>query len=318
MAEMGPREYANNYWEMDIPIINDDNNFVKNEKVQFNKYRLHMGWGSNPVVYPPGLMNFLNVIDTYAAKLFRQEKPIFLMVKNVWGENNYIYISTMNEFKKMHPRAAAAFSGKGSPEDVQLTLQLAARCGLAPDGLQKYCDETVDSYARLGLDCNGFVGNYLMYRNSNTKWSLTPPKTKIDSTTMIRDMLTNLGTKLITNVDDMMNHRIFVMGLVDSAGTVINQLDSNGRPGHVVITEPVSWGKRPVYPPVPKEYLIPDARYLHYSTIESTPGVGLSAGVYAILNMTKSGVATVFRGNIAEAFPNINKYTMNVKIYPMI
>ena len=310
MAVMGPREYANKYWEMDVPIIDDDNNFKTYEKVEFNKYRLHMGWLTNPVVFPPGLMDFLSAIDTYAAKLFKQGKPIQLRVKNVWGDNHYISISTMAEFKKLHPRPAAAFSGKGSPEDVQLTLQLAARCGVATKGLQQYCDEKVDTYSRLGLDCNGFVGNYLRYRDSSYKWSDASPKGKITSTTMIRDLLQILGTKPITNVDDMMNSRIFVMGLVDNTGTVINQLDSNGRPGHIVITESVSWGKRAVYPPVPKEYLIPNERYLHYSTLEATPGVGLSPGVYAILNMTKSGVATVFRGNVNS--------TMRVKIYPMI
>lgn len=307
MAEMGPREYASKYWEMDVPIIDDDNNFVKYEKVEFNKYRLHMGWSANPVVYPPGLMDFLSAIDTYAAKLFKQEKPIQLQVKNVWGDKHYISISTMAMFKKLHPRPAAAFSGKGSPEDVQLTLQLAARCGIATKGLQQYCNEKVDTYARLGLDCNGFVGNYLQYRSDATKWSPDGPKNPIASTG-IKAIVESFGTKPVTKVDEMINSRVFVLGLVDDTGTVINQFSSSGGVGHIVITEAINWGTKAVYPPVPKQYL--NGRYLHYSTIESTPGVGLSAGIYGILNITKYGVATVWRGNV-------NKQ-MNVKIYPLL
>ena len=50
------------------------------------------------------------------------------------------------------------FVGKGTPGDIAGTLRLALRYGLVkPDtaSLQKYCD------TYLGLDCSGFVGNYL-------------------------------------------------------------------------------------------------------------------------------------------------------------
>jgi hypothetical protein len=310
MAEMGPREYANKYWDMDVAIINDDNDFVRWDKVAFNKYRLHMGWLQNPVVYPPGLMDFLNAIDTYAAKLFKQDKRLDLRVKNVWGETNIYSIATMESFKKLHPRATAAFSGKGSPEDVQLTLQLAARCNVAPEGLQQYCDKKVDTYARLGLDCNGFVGNYLQYRSDKTKWDWGGPKKQNLASTGVKDIVDSLGTKPITKVDDMINSRIFVLGLVDTnTRTVINQFSSSGGVAHIVITEAINWGSKAVYPPVPKQYL--NGRYIHYSTIESTPAVGLSASIYGVLELAGDGVATVWRGRSELG-------VMNVKIYPMI
>lgn len=50
------------------------------------------------------------------------------------------------------------FVGKGSPEDIAGTLELAVRYGLvAADtaSLRKYCDQYI------GLDCSGFVTNYL-------------------------------------------------------------------------------------------------------------------------------------------------------------
>jgi hypothetical protein len=50
------------------------------------------------------------------------------------------------------------FVGKGTPGDIAGTLRLALRYGLVkPDtaSLQAYCDTYI------GLDCSGFVGNYL-------------------------------------------------------------------------------------------------------------------------------------------------------------
>jgi hypothetical protein len=190
-------------------------------------------------------------------------------------------------------------------------LQLAARCGLATKGLQQYCDEKVDKYARLGLDCNGFVGNYLCFRDSVNKWNpfdIKPPAPKIHGETGIRVMVNRLAPQPVMNVDDMLNPRIHVFGMVDNSGTVIDQYAANGGVGHVMITEAVnSAGKREAFPPVPKEYL--SGRYLWYMGVEATPGVGLSRIAYIILNIAGNGVATVWRGTV-------NKL-INVKIYPV-
>lgn len=60
-------------------------------------------------------------------------------------------------------RMMAVFSGKGSPEEIQVALHLVAIYGLydkkkfAADpvaGIRDYCDKYI------GLDCNGFVGNF--------------------------------------------------------------------------------------------------------------------------------------------------------------
>jgi hypothetical protein len=310
MAEMGPREYASKYWEMKVPILNDDNELVRWEDVNFNKYRLHMGWLTDPVVFPPGHSEFLSALQTYATRLFKQNKPLLLRVKNVWGEPHYISISTIEELKKRWYKATAAFSGKGSPEDVQLTLQLAARCGLAPDGLQAYCDKKVDTYARLGLDCNGFVGNYLHYRSDARKWSWDAPKPAPGPDTGINDLITHFGAKPVTNVEEMRNSRIFLIGLVDPAtNLIINQFSSTGGVGHIIITEAINWGTKAVYPPVPQRYL--NGRYMHYSTVESTPTVGLSPSIYGILNINNNSVATVWR-NYSQLPANLN--LLNVKI----
>jgi hypothetical protein len=310
MATMGPYEYARKYWEMEVPIINDDNEIVRYEKVDFNKYRLHLGWSQN--IFPPGHKEFVSAVNTYANGLFKKGKRLELRVKTIWGNIHYLSPESYNDlvYQRVLWRSVLAFSGKGSPEDVQLTLQLAARCGVAKKGLQQYCDEKVDTYSRLGLDCNGFVGNYLCYRDSANAWNpfgLKPPTFKIHGETGIRDMVTQLGTQPVKNVDDMFTPRIHVLGMVDSTGTVINQFDSNGGVGHVMITEATCWGKREVWPPIPKEYL--NGRYMWYSGVEATPAVGLSPVMYAILKITNNGVATVWREKV--------KSLLNVKIYPV-
>ncbi|MEW6126670.1 MAG: hypothetical protein AB1757_06490 [Acidobacteriota bacterium] len=306
MASIGPREYASKYWNMEVPMINDDNEITKIEKINFKKYRLHQGWKDN--IAPPGHAEFLQATTAYAYRLISKEKPVRLVVKNIWGGKNEIIVSTMDTFrKKIQVRAVQAFSGKGSPEDVQLTLQLVARCGLANNGLQRYCDETVDQYARLGLDCNGFVGNYLTYRNDTVKWSIEGPKRNL-SETGIRTIVESFGTRPVTNVDDMLTPRMYVLGLVDGSGTVIDQYAPNGGVGHIMITEAVnSARKQSVYPPIPKEYL--NDKHLWYMGVESTPAVGLSRIAYVILKINKYGVATVWRNEV--------KSLVNVKIYPV-
>ncbi len=315
MAKMSPLEYAKKYWELEVPIINDNNEIVSYEKVNFKQYRLHMGWKKppEPSVFPPGHQEFMSAVNKYAYGLFKQGKRLELVVKNIWGYKHFIQpdSSTDKVYQRVLWRAALAFSGKGSPEDVQLTLQLAARCGVATKGLQQYCDETVDKYSRLGLDCNGFVGNYLCYRDSKTKWNpfeIKPPALDIHGETGIQQICNKLSPIPVMNVDDMLNPRIHVLGLVDGSGTVIDRYAANGGVGHIMILEAVnSAGKQRVYPPVPQPYL--NDKYLWYMGVEATPSVGLSRIAYIILKIAKNGVATVWRDKVNAL--------VNVKIYPV-
>lgn len=58
---------------------------------------------------------------------------------------------------------AQAFIGKGTPEIIAQALRLAEALGLVQPivlAMQKYCDDYI------GLDCNGYVGNYLRSEGS--------------------------------------------------------------------------------------------------------------------------------------------------------
>jgi hypothetical protein len=57
-------------------------------------------------------------------------------------------------------RVAHAFNGQGSPAEIELALCVALTFGrTTAGGLQTYCDST----AKIGLDCVGFVKNYLVF-----------------------------------------------------------------------------------------------------------------------------------------------------------
>jgi hypothetical protein len=69
-------------------------------------------------------------------------------------EGKPYYTEEVEDVTKLY----ACYNGKGSPEAIAQTLRLANVCGLVEgtrDALQRYCDKYI------GLDCNGFVGNYL-------------------------------------------------------------------------------------------------------------------------------------------------------------
>ena len=311
MDTIGPMEYARKYWDLSVPIFNDDNEITRYEKVKFGKYRLYQGWdpkkGGGP---PPGQAEFNSAVSTYANNLFRQKKRLDLQVTTIWGTKTFMGFKTWDELKYLLPRATQAFSGKGSPEDVQLTLQLAARCGIdAPGGLQQYCDHPVDpKYPRLGLDCNGFVGNYLRYRKSSTVWQYNDPvssKTIINGDMGINSIATKTALQPVKNVDDMLTPRMHVLAMVNNAGMVID--GGFGAVGHIMITQAHHWGLHDALPPIPKQYL--GGRYLTYSGVEATPAVGLSDFKYTILNIANNGVATVWRDKVFGA--------INVKIYPV-
>jgi hypothetical protein len=61
---------------------------------------------------------------------------------------------------------ARAFYGKGSPSDCKVTLEHAIRFNrVRPERIQEYCDRT----GRIGVDCSGFVNNYLMAKGLVTR-----------------------------------------------------------------------------------------------------------------------------------------------------
>jgi hypothetical protein len=125
-----------------------------------------------------------------------------------------------------------AFWGKGSPEDCQIVLQLALVLGgIKPDRLQSWAD------ANLGLDCNGFVGNYLFHEVQQNGWRLAPAKTEIGPSSTIDEYFRRWAQDPIEDLSHVLPGRMQLIVRVDDAGHVIPRY-SGGKVGHIAITQP--------------------------------------------------------------------------------
>jgi hypothetical protein len=132
--------------------------------------------------------------------------------------------------KQVRVMARYVFAGKGAPEDCQIVLQLADHWNLAPGGLQKYADDA------LGLDCNGFVGNYLWHIRYGHPWSsLGVGNLDLGPDAWISGYFD--GKKLLSRWEDIDPARSYIMGLVDGGGNIIHGGPGSAT-GHIVITEP--------------------------------------------------------------------------------
>jgi len=180
--------------------------------------------------------------------------------------------------KQLSVMARYVFVGKGAPEHCQLVLQLVDHWKLAPDGLQSYADKA------LGLDCNGFVGNYLWHANRGQSWSSLGlgkheegPDVSIDGYFDRR--------KSIRRWQDLSPARSYIMGLVDAATGRVVPGGSEGDPGHIAITEP---GRtRPATPSQGPAVWAVESTAAHHP--------GLWESWYSLLSVDGSGIFTLKR-----------------------
>jgi len=127
------------------------------------------------------------------------------------------------------------FFGKGSPEEVQIALQLALRFKLAtPERLQAWAD------ANIGLDCNGYVGNYIIREILGNPWFIHPGGNKTPAPSAAISAIFewaaggNDSNALheISQIDANVPHlfaRVDASGHVMPGGSIV---------GHVGLTEP--------------------------------------------------------------------------------
>ncbi|HMP03541.1 MAG TPA: hypothetical protein PKD86_08895 [Gemmatales bacterium] len=128
--------------------------------------------------------------------------------------------------------ARYCFAGKGAPEHCQIVLQLAHHWGLAPDP-QAYADEA------LGLDCNGFVGNFLWHVKRKRPWTDLGirfrdlgPDAKIDA------YFPYSQRGFVASWDDLDGDKTYIFGKVDGAGNIIKGGGGLASAGHIMITQP--------------------------------------------------------------------------------
>jgi hypothetical protein len=177
--------------------------------------------------------------------------------------------------------AVYCFLGKGAPEHCQIVLQLADHWGLAPNGLQAYADSA------LGLDCNGFVGNYLWHGKKGKPWSKAGFKDLNGPDSLITNFFT--GSKFVNRWEDIHPSNIYILGMVNKAGQIVPGGAGPDSAGHIMITQPgeSSRGHFDTYSP-------------RLWVVESTAGAvrpGLTEGWYECLEYDKkTSVFTFDRG----------------------
>jgi hypothetical protein len=224
-----PFQFAQRYWGMSVPIVNERNEITRWLPVRVGKYRL----------VRPGAEDSGNTYDRVTTDALGEIERVFQPFDN--NKNN----DATEEFKVFYQKADGAVEtltfkptaadrlqlmnlakravwGKASPEEVQIALQLVVRFGLrTAEGLQEYCDS-----GRIGLDCNGFVGNYL---KQVLEMDVTPSDTM--------DVYFKKGRE-ITSLDEIDNVSIYILGRVDPATKKLIPRQVNGQIAHIMISNP--------------------------------------------------------------------------------
>lgn len=279
---MMPSEYRMCYQPLQVPVVVDEK-VQRWKDVRLEKYVLIIK--NNPTTWDSNHPDNQAAHDGMLGKLWEHFKKkgatLTVHVKPVSGGVDH---SEFDTWQEVWYYARKAFFGKGCPEEVQITLQLAERFGLLKGGtVQDYCDKY------LGLDCNGFVGNYLAHGLRKEDWQLTAPKGEnyLANTTIGVIMRAN-GTA-VTTLEDLQPASIYMLGLVGPSGRIIEQIEGNSF-GHIVVTQPpMKWETS--YKEGTTTRQVPTMM-----AVESTGGgVGLCERGAQFISVTADGIFTVKR-----------------------
>ena len=230
MAAITPKQYAKNYWSMQVPIVDDATEKVKEwVTVRVDSYRLK----ADEVAMNDFMAKARPRLDQKDGKK-KVSESLTVFVKTTRGiEDRRTYADRF----ALAENAKDPFYGKGCPEEVQVTLQLAIRLGVIQpkqEAIQTYCNTD-----HVGLDCNGFIGNYIRHGLQGAPWHSDPAKgdASIQANSSINSIMTSCTP--IRSVEEIAraSYRSYVLALVDaSSGRIRDYADSPV--GHIMISEP--------------------------------------------------------------------------------
>jgi hypothetical protein len=172
---MTPLDYEAKYHS--LPILLEE---MKMTKVDVHRYqnndaklKENLFWGNKAALVQKDIL--IGRMATEAKKMTEQDKAK-AKGKTVAGgptisegdlglnlAGALVHLAVPELLKRWRIRMMAVHSGKGSPEEIQVCLHLVAIYGLydkkkfgtdTAAGVRDYCDKYV------GLDCNGYVGNF--------------------------------------------------------------------------------------------------------------------------------------------------------------
>lgn len=228
MARMTPLEFAQRYFALDT--------FIFEQSLNDNDT------ASPPAYVPPQGWNQLRV-DNYRlgaspwdekfwteniAAHFRE--PVTVRIKTIWGDEvDHTFATAAAARRHFHP----PFVGKGTPEQAQIAIQLVYRFRPVSTTLEQFAARNF-----IGLDCNGFIGNYVQRVVQEQDWISAENDQDPGPTTLIGDLLHGQGD-MVTNMDQIEPAGTYLLGWCRADGSIRDP--SHDHPtdfGHIMITEP--------------------------------------------------------------------------------
>jgi len=228
MAEkiMTPLAFAKKYYELDVYLYPQE---VSGTLARAAGYVPPTGWQRLRAD------NYRLGSSAWRDTFWRQDvaphftKPVKVTVKSISGSTEEF------EFRsaaKAHPHFNAPFVGKGSPEQMQLAIQLVYRFRKVATPVEQFVGLDF-----VGLDCNGFVGNYYQKVVQGLDWKTADVNKDPGPTTLMDDLLA-LGTEVM-DPDELEADGTYILVWCDNEGNIKNpQKGIANSYGHVMITEP--------------------------------------------------------------------------------
>jgi hypothetical protein len=196
-------------------------------------------------------------------------KPVTITVKPIGKPKQEVRLSVAQANSHFY----YPFVGKGSPEQAQIAVQLTYRFHKAVFTPEEFVQKFI------GLDCNGFVGNYIQRVVQGMEWQTQNNDKDVGPTTFMSQLIRDQGKdNQITDLEDLCPDDTYILVMCEPNGLPIDP--TAGRYGHVMITNP---GK-----------LQRTANGTSFDVIESCGGKGLSDSVYTIYKVVKAELGTVF------------------------
>lgn len=232
------------------------------------------GWTSTPVEhYRLGKSNWWHVFWTQDIAP-RLGKSLSLRISNIYGHDQEVELTRQQLARHFYP----SFVGKGSPEQAQIAIQLTYRYRRVTTHLADFLKADF-----IGLDCNGFVGNYIqrVVNGWGQSWTSFDNDRDPGPTTLMSGMISTCCDKPIASTNQLSRNEIYIFVLCERDGMVIDPGEKH-RWGHVMITNPNS-----LMP-------LPDGK-CKLKVVEATgQGMKLRDTDYTIQSATPAKFGTVF------------------------
>lgn len=224
MARMTPLEFAQRYWALDTFVFEQSLGGVVSayvppqgwHRLRVDNYRLGASqwdekfWNENIAAHFRG--------------------PVDVRVRTIWGDViDHTFVTATSARRHFH----MPFVGKGTPEQAQIAIQLVYRFRPVSTTLEQFVERDF-----IGLDCNGFVGNYIQRVIQGKDWLAADNNLDPGPTTLIGDLVRGQG-KIVSSLDEIVPEGIYLFGWCHDDGTIRDP--SRDRPtdyGHIMMTEP--------------------------------------------------------------------------------